>query len=118
MLKILANENFPGDAVIALRARGHDVKWIRTEAPGISDEKVLALAVAEQRLLITFDKDFGELAFRQKLPATSGIVLFRIEPASPSHIATVAVHALESRVDWVGHFSVVEETRIRMTLLP
>jgi predicted nuclease of predicted toxin-antitoxin system len=118
VLKVLANENFPGDAVIALRARGHDVMWVRTEAPGISDEQVLALAVAEQRLLITFDKDFGELAFKHRLAATSGIVLFRLEPSSPSRIATVAAHVLESRTDWAGHFSVVEETRIRMTPLP
>lgn len=102
----------------SLCARGHDVMWVRTEAPGISDEHVLALAVTEQRLMITFDKDFGELAFKQRLAATSGIVLFRLEPTSPSRIATVAVRVLESRTDWVGHFSVVEETRIRMTPLP
>jgi hypothetical protein len=118
VLKLLANENFPGDAVAALRARGPDVMWIRTEAPGISDENVLALAMTEQRILITFDKDFGELAFRRKLPATSGIVLFRIEPSSASHIAAFAVRALESRTDWTGHFSVIEETRMRMTPLP
>jgi len=54
VLKLLANENFPGDAVDALRANGHDVIWIRTEAPGISDEDVLALATSGQRILITF----------------------------------------------------------------
>jgi predicted nuclease of predicted toxin-antitoxin system len=48
--------------------RGEDVLWIRAEAPGISDEQVLAPAQAEDRLLITFDKDFGELAFRARLP--------------------------------------------------
>jgi predicted nuclease of predicted toxin-antitoxin system len=118
VLKLLANENFPGDAVDALRASGHDVMWVRTEAPGISDERVLALATSEQRILITFDKDFGELAFRQKLTATSGVILFRIVPTSASHIAAFAVRALESRTDWAGHFSVVEESRIRMTPLP
>jgi len=118
VLKLLANENFPGDAVDALRTRGHDVTWIRTEAPGVSDSEVLVLATTEQRILITFDKDFGELAFRRNLATTSGIVLFRIVPISASHIAAFAVRALESRADWAGHFSVVEETRIRMTPLP
>jgi predicted nuclease of predicted toxin-antitoxin system len=118
VLKLLANENFPGDAIEALRTRGHDVAWVRTEAPGISDGDVLALATRDQRILITFDKDFGELAFRQKLNATSGVVLFRIAPTSASHIAAFAVRALESRTDWAGYFSVVEETRIRMTPLP
>ena len=117
-MHLLANENFPGVAVDALRARGHDVAWVRTDAPGSDDRTVLARAVAEGRLLLTFDKDFGELAFRAGLPASSGVVLFRIAPISPAHIADVAVAVLESRNDWAGHFSVIEESRVRMTPLP
>ena len=86
-MRILANENFPEDAVVALRKAGHDVAWIRTEAPGSSDREVLRRAQTEGRVLITFDKDFGELAFRAELPASSGIVLFRISAPSSSHIA-------------------------------
>lgn len=118
MLRLLADENFPGPAVLALRARGHDVAWIRTEAPGSSDPQVLARADAEQRILITFDKDFGELAFRAGLPVNSGVVLFRIATTSSAQVAQVAVTVLESRTDWDGHFSVVEPTRLRMTPLP
>jgi predicted nuclease of predicted toxin-antitoxin system len=117
-MRILANENFPGDAVQALQARGHDVAWVRADAPGSSDPQVLARAQAEGRVLVTFDKDFGELAFRSGLPASSGIVLFRISMPSSSHVARVAVAALESPVDWAGHFAVVEDDRIRMTPLP
>jgi predicted nuclease of predicted toxin-antitoxin system len=117
-VRILANENFPGDAVVALRERGHDVAWVRTDAPGSSDRDVLARAQAEDRIVITFDKDFGELAFRSGLPATSGIILFRIAPRSPDAVARLAVRALEARVSWDGYFSVVEESRIRMTPLP
>src|SRR5215468_3517141 len=117
-MRLLANENFPGAAVDALRARGHDVLWVRTEAPGITDQQVLARASAESRVLITFDKDFGELAFRTRLPAASGVVLFRIQQSSPAHVAARAVSALESRTDWAGHFSVVLEDRVRMTVLP
>jgi predicted nuclease of predicted toxin-antitoxin system len=117
-MNILANENFPQDAVVALRERGHDVTWVRTDAPGSSDGEVLAHAQSEDRVLITFDKDFGELAFRVRLPASSGIILFRISSPSSAHIAKVAVEVLESRMDWAGHFSVVEDNRIRMTPLP
>ena len=42
-MRFLANENFPGDAVAALLAMGHDVVWVRTAAPGSKDEDVLAL---------------------------------------------------------------------------
>jgi predicted nuclease of predicted toxin-antitoxin system len=117
-MRLLANENFPGEAIEALRARGHDVAWVRTEAPGSSDRQVLERAMAEDRILVTFDKDFGELAFRAGLPASSGIVLFRIRMVSPSAVAARAVAVLENRSDWAGHFSVVSEDRVRMTLLP
>jgi predicted nuclease of predicted toxin-antitoxin system len=117
-MRLLANENFPLDAVETLRADGHDVAWIREDARGVNDEQILQRAQQEERILITFDKDFGELAFRSRLPATSGIILFRISAPSPRHIAQVAVQALATRTDWVGHFSVIEDNRIRMTPLP
>lgn len=117
-MRLLANENFPGEAVAALRRRGHDVVWVRTDAPGSPDRQVLAKAMAEQRVLTTFDKDFGELAYHAGLPASCGVVLFRITPSSPSFVVQVVVAALESRHDWIGHFSVVEEHRVRMALLP
>jgi predicted nuclease of predicted toxin-antitoxin system len=116
-MRLLANENVPAIAVEALRAQGHDVFWIRTDAPASLDEEVLARAEAEQRILLTFDKDFGELAFRAGLPASCGIVLFRIPMHSPERVAQIAIAALESRTDWAGHFSVVGERRIRMTPL-
>ncbi len=117
-MRILANENFPGDAVEAIREHGHDVAWVRTDAPGSTDAEVLERTQAEKRIVITFDKDFGELAFRSRLPASSGIVLFRISAPSPAHVARIAVAALESRSDWEGHFAVIEDDRIRMTSLP
>ncbi len=117
-MRILADENFPGDAVEALRARGHDVLWVRVEAPGIGDREVLGRAQAEDRIVLTFDKDFGELAFRFGLPATSGVILFRVATQSPGGVARLAVSVLDMRSDWAGHFSVIEEGRIRMTPLP
>ena len=116
-MHLLANENFPGVAITALRSHGHDVVWIREDSPGIDDRAVLSRATAEGRILITFDKDFGELVFRLGLNAPSGIILFRIPPDSPSFVAQTAVTVLESRTDWTGHFSVVDETRVRMTPL-
>lgn len=113
-MRLLANENFPGLAITALRLRGHDVVWIREDSPGIGDHTVLSRATTEGRILITFDKDFGELVFRLGLNAPSGIILFRIPPNSPSFVAQTAVAVLESRTDWVGHFTVVDENRVRM----
>ena len=116
-MRLLANENFPGLAITALRSHGHDVTWIREDSPGISDHDVLSRATAEGRILMTFDKDFGELVFRLGLNAPSGVILFRIPPDSPSFVAQTAVTVLENRTDWAGHFSVVDENRVRMTPL-
>jgi predicted nuclease of predicted toxin-antitoxin system len=73
-MRFLADENFPGDAVTALRTSGQDVLWIRTDAPGITDQDVLARSLKDARVLLTFDKDFGDLAWRSGLPASCGIV--------------------------------------------
>lgn len=117
-MRILANENMPEDAVVALRDRGHDVAWVRTDAPGSSDIQVLERAQREERIVVTFDKDFGELAFRIHAPSAHGIVLFRISAPSPTYVARAVVAALESRADWAGHFAVVEDDRVRMVPLP
>ena len=114
----MANENVPGDAVNALRARNHDVAWVRTDAPGLTDREVLDRADAEGRILLTFDKDFGELAWRAGLPATCGVVLLRLPMPSPAAAGSVIADAVTSRNDWGGHFSVVEPGRVRMRSLP
>lgn len=113
-MRVLADENFSGDAVAALRACGHDVAWIRVDAPGISDEEVLARAVLGRRVLLTFDKDFGELAWRRGLPADCGIVLFRAVKGPPAAMTQAIIAALDSRNDWPGHFSVVTVRHVRM----
>ena len=117
-MRILANENFPGDAIDALRRLGHDVFWVRMEAPGSADEDVLERAQAESRIVATFDKDFGELAFRFGLPADSGVILFRIRSPSPRSVVRTIVAAFSQDMNWNGHFAVVEEHRIRLKPLP
>ncbi len=117
-MRFLADENFPLDAVEALREQKHDVAWIRTESPGISDPEVLHRAQIENRIVLTFDKDFGELAFREQLPAACGIILFRIMAPSSAVVAQKVAAAIAMRDDWAGHFSVVEDDKVRMRLFP
>jgi predicted nuclease of predicted toxin-antitoxin system len=117
-MRILANENFPGPVVRVLRERGDDVAWVKEDAPGAADEAVLARAQAEGRLLVTLDKDFGELACRFGLPASCGVILFRLSGASPDEDNARTLAALTSRDDWAGHFAVVQDDRIRLRPLP
>lgn len=117
-MRLCANENVPGDCVAALRQRGNDVLWIRETSPGSPDNTVLALAQSQERLLITFDKDFGELVYRRGAGASGGVVLFRLRKPSPDFVAKRVTQILESRTDWAGRFSVVDEHSIRMRHLP
>jgi predicted nuclease of predicted toxin-antitoxin system len=112
-LRILANENIPGQLVEALEQAGCDIDWVRRSAPGISDQEVLARAVRDGRVLLTFDKDFGELAKAAPLPRQCGVILLRLPPPPPQSVGSVLCALLLSRRDWTGHFSVVEPGRIR-----
>jgi predicted nuclease of predicted toxin-antitoxin system len=113
-MRLLVNENVPGAAVAALESAGNDVLWIRTAAPGCSDPEVLAWAVREGRILVTFDKDFGELAKAAALPAKCGIILLRIPMPRAVDVGQQLANLIMARSDWAGHFSVVEPGRVRM----
>ena len=117
-MRLCANENIPEDCVVRLRQNGHDVLWIRESAPGSPDIGVINRSLAEDRLLITFDKDFRELVFRRGARASHGIVLLRISQASSAAGAERVAAVLASRDDWSGHFSVVDDFTIRMRRLP
>ena len=115
-MQFLADENFPAAAVSAIRAAGLDVTWVRTDSPGVDDEAVLAQAFRENRVLLTFDLDFGELVVHRGAASSCGVVLFRIVGRALKVGDTVAT-TLRSRDDWEGHFSVVEPGRVRMRRL-
>ena len=113
-MRFLANENFPGAAVAALEAAGHDVVWVRIGAPGTTDPDVLAWAAREKRILLTFDKDFGELARRAVMPPACGVILLRVPMPKPGDVGRRLANMITERDDWAGYFSVIEPGRIRM----
>lgn len=117
-LRLLANENFPGPLIRELRQRGHDVSSVKESMRGATDREVLEHARKDNRLVVTFDKDFGELAYRARLPVGSGVILFRLSGPSPETDNARALAALESGIDWSGSFAVVTDERIRVRPLP
>lgn len=114
MLRLLADENFPVPAIRLLRAGGYDVAAVKEWQAGADDSSVLAKAQSEGRILVTHDKDFGDLAFHARLSAHSGVILFRLRGATPEADNARILSAIESRKDWAGHFSTVTDSSIRM----
>ena len=117
-MHFLVNENITATVIEELRERGHDVLSAKESMRSKPDHLILARAQTEERIVVTHDKDFGELAFRSQLPASCGIILFRLSGSNPDVDNERMLEALESRTDWAGHFTVVTDDRIRMRPLP
>ena len=88
-MKALANENFPAPSTRILRTAQWDVKSITETMPGISDEEVLQIAVAEGRIILTFDRDYGELLFRYRHAPPPAVVYFRSKGDTPASAGQV-----------------------------
>ena len=117
-MKFLANENFPLKSVHILRNAGYDVASITEDSPGIQDEHVLRQAVREQRIILTFDRDYGELIYRRKLSAPNGVIYFRFEPKTPEETGEYLRDLLViSGITWEGNFSIIEHERMRQRSL-
>ncbi len=85
-MKVVADESVEGQTVAALRAAGYDVHFIAEVSPGIDDSAVLDYSRRENALLVTADKDFGELIHRDR-EAHCGVLLIRAMGAPGSETA-------------------------------
>ncbi|MEO6638906.1 MAG: DUF5615 family PIN-like protein, partial [Ginsengibacter sp.] len=81
-MNLLADEGVDKPIVDLLRNSGFDVVYILETNPGVDDEFILAMANDDNRILLTQDKDFGELVFRLKY-AHFGVILIRLEGYKP-----------------------------------
>jgi len=101
--------NFP----TLLRQLGHDVVYMSDVAPRTEDIEVLARAARENRLLLTEDKDFGDLVFRQARPVP-GIVLLRIDPSRRSRKGARLMVVIDRFGETLfGRYTVIEDARFR-----
>lgn len=117
-MKFLANENISSGVIMGLRNLGHDVLSAKESMPSAPDEEILAQAVSENRIVVTHDKDFGELAYRWGLPPGGGIILLRLQKRNPKSDNHRILEVLQSDIEWEGQFSVVSDNQIRCRPLP
>lgn len=117
-MKLVVDENLHGVAIARLRAAGHEVTWIAELAPRLKDNLVLQEARDADAILVTEDKDFGELVFRQRL-ISSGVILLRWPGLSPERkgevlVQTIARHGNELK----GAFTVIAPGVVRIRTQP
>jgi predicted nuclease of predicted toxin-antitoxin system len=101
-MRFLLDESVDYPLASFVRSLGHDTTAIAHDYPfALKDTEVLGIATAEQRVLITNDKDFGELIFRRRLPH-AGVILFRLK------------HVLDHYADQLDQFIVISDHGIRI----
>lgn len=111
--RFLADECVAAPLVSALRSAGWDMVYVGNESPGISDEEVLQWAAGEGRILITGDKDFGEIVYRLKR-GIPGVVLIRMQGANWREWHARMEVVLQRHADKLeGAFTVVRPRSIR-----
>jgi predicted nuclease of predicted toxin-antitoxin system len=113
-MKLIADEGVDKPIVDALRTSGFDVLYILEKNKGAEDEFILSLANKEQRILLTQDKDFGELVFRLK-NAHFGVVLIRLNGYSSPDKADIVVKLFPKYKDQlIKAFTVIQPNAIRI----
>lgn len=97
-----------------LTVQGHDTTVVGRDHPrSLDDSVVLSTAHREGRILITYDRDFGELDF-DRLQPHSGVILFRLKGVPFETRVTCLDHVLEHHADDLHRFLVVMETSVRV----
>ncbi len=117
-MNLVADEGVDRPVVERLRQDGHDVVYVAELFPSIPDDEVLQQANARSAVLVTADKDFGELVFRQGL-VHSGVVLLRLAGLTNATKAETVAEVCRNRTaDLIGAFSVVSPGQVRIRRRP
>lgn len=117
-MKLLIDENISPEITSRLRKLKHDVKSIRECCRGYDDEKIVKMAVAEERLIVTYDLDFGELY--RNFGASSLILrlILRLRSKNPAIVIKYLLNFLytlkEQKIDMKNKLAVITEGKVRL----
>jgi predicted nuclease of predicted toxin-antitoxin system len=117
-VNLFCDESIDRQIVDRLRRDGHSILYVAELSPGITDDQVLAQADALQAPLLTADKDFGELVFRQRR-ASSGVILARLAGIVPDGKAAIISEAIAKYSSEVSaSFTVISPGLVRIRRSP
>ena len=113
-IKFLADVNVEKPLVDFLSKKGFDVKWVTSIDKQMSDVRICEITNNEHRVLITNDKDFGEIVFLQK-KITYGIILLRVKGQDSSEKIVLIEKLLDKYQDKIiNHFVIVTKDKFRL----
>ncbi len=113
-MKLLVDECCDAGLVAALRADGHDVLYAQETPRGVTDDQILKYANQEDRILLTEDKDFGELGHRLKRPS-HGIILLRFDVVDQTLKVTRLQYVLKHHSNQLhSSFAVIDKDKVRL----
>ena len=116
-MKFFADEGLDYPLVAALREQAHEVIYAAEDFSGKADAILLEEALKQKVLLLTKDKDFGEMVIRQQ-QTTTGVVLIRIEALNvPANVNLVVSLIRQHEADLYNSFTVIQEDKIRIRKL-
>ncbi|HRK20430.1 MAG TPA: DUF5615 family PIN-like protein [Fimbriimonadaceae bacterium] len=117
-MKLLADEGVDRLIVERLRADGHEVLYVAEMKPGIADDEVLELAQLSGAVLVTQDKDFGDLVVRQGR-VSAGVLLLRLAGSPPEQKAQLVSETLAERAaELASAFAVLTDQSLRVRRIP
>ncbi len=113
-MNFVGDENLDAPIVAMLRLNGHTVFYVAEENPSLPDPEVLKLAQQQKAVLVTMDKDFGELVFRLK-QAHEGVILVRLPGKKPRERAELVLQAVTRHGEELRNaFTVVYENFVKI----
>jgi predicted nuclease of predicted toxin-antitoxin system len=118
-MKFLAKENIPLGSISILRAAGYEIVCISEIMSGARDKDVIQYAVQNNLIILTFDRDYGELIFRFGQQLSSGVVYFRLSQVAPEDCGNLLVQQIQrENLQLETFFTVIEKDGIRQRKLP
>jgi predicted nuclease of predicted toxin-antitoxin system len=113
-MKFLADENFPYPSIKILREAGYTVESIFDSSRGIADIEIIHKAQSTGAIILTFDKDYGEIIFRHSIVQPPPVIFFRFKGKDPGFVGTTLLKLIESQIYQLDNcFTVIESDNIR-----